>query len=138
MKKERLFKLAETWDWANIDQVYHRSIEDGGVWEPDDYQQAKEEAFKAKLRRAMREAKDANGQPRFASIEREDELGSAERIYKQESLFDAGDYMQTVNYHGKLSRHHWKEMQRYRGNCEKRHGVQLPLPWFPEDELDAG
>lgn len=134
MDTQRLYKLADNWDWVNIDQAYHRSVEDGGVFVNEDLDKVIEEYRKAKIRRALKQAKDENGQPKFASIERRDEFGDTERIYKQENLFNPNDYKQTVEYHAKLSKHHWREMQRYRGNCEHRHGVQLPLPWFPEDE----
>jgi hypothetical protein len=134
MNRERFLKVARQWDWANIDDIFQRALDDGRIFDHQDYVRAFERAAKAELRKVMRDAKDENGEPIFASIERMTEEGEKERIYKQETLFNPDDYKQTVKYFGGLSRKAWKEMQRYRDNCHKRYGIQIPLPWFPEEE----
>jgi hypothetical protein len=91
--------------------------------------------LKVDLRRLLRTARDADGWPLYANVVEEDADGNPVHLYKQEELFDLGDYRYVIANHAAAARHHWEMAVRYQKRCEVRFSVQIPLPLSFEEAV---
>ena len=119
--------------WASVDQLV-AACNEAEIWPEGFLETVEAKAKKAHVRRMVRSLKDEGGWPLWASIETTNERGEPVRIYKQETLFDVGDYRQVVHYHSDRSRHHRTMAIGYAQRCKRRFGRQLMLPF--DDEID--
>jgi len=94
-----------------VDEAYHRA--------------AVHRLLKVDLRRVLRGARDADGNPIH--------------LYKQEEMFDLADYEYVIANHSSAARHHLEMARRYQKRCEARFGIriQLPLPLPLEEGVPA-
>lgn len=118
--------------WATIDELVSM-LDHAEYWDDAFTAQAVAQRKKIHIRGVIRNLKDKDGWPLFASVVQTDEDGNEIRIYKQEEFFDRDDYMQVVDYHVDIVRHHTKMALGYRDRAKVRYGMQIPLPdLFPE------
>ncbi len=103
-------------------------------WKDDFIAGALGDAKKAHIRRLIKQLKDEDKWPLWASVETTNEEGETERVYKQELLFDPNDYRQVVEYHSKRASYHRKTAEGYAARCRKRFDVQLHLAF--DDSVD--
>jgi hypothetical protein len=110
--------------WATIDEFVD-ALDDAGFWDEDFYEHSEEQAKKQFIRRMIRRAKDDTGWPMWANVKIQDPKTEIEtHVYKQESLFDLGDYKQVIVYHHQSSAHHSSMELGYRQRAEIKFGKQ--------------
>lgn len=124
--------------WATIDELVSM-LDKAEYWDEAFTAQAVAQRKKIHIRGVIRNLKDKDGWPIFASVVQVDEDGNEVRIYKQETFFDRDDYMQVVSYHVDIVRHHVTMAVGYRQRAKHRYGMQIELPlMFEEDRIAAG
>lgn len=87
------------------------------------------------VRRKIKRFK-VKGFPLFASLEMEDGNGKLIRVYKREDSFSAEDFQQAAMYHGNKTVHHAKMAKHYADGYEEATGIQMLLPFDPDDLVD--
>lgn len=133
--KTRFMELiGEAENWTSIDDLL-TACDKADFWTEDFLDSVAERAKKSHLRRLIRSLKDGSGWPLWASVETTNESGEPVRVYKQEFLFDVGDYRQVVKYHSERSAHHRKMASGYAKRCKERFDRQLLLD-FDDREVD--
>lgn len=137
MTKKEFLEATSTTQWATIDELV-KKLDHVDFWDSEFTGRALLDRKKAYVRATMRSMKDANGFPLFANVITQDENGQEKHVYKQETLFDIGDYRQTVNYHVATGRHHIRMAVSYRNNAFRRYDVQIPLPLGFEEASEDG
>ncbi|HEY7119679.1 MAG TPA: hypothetical protein VH475_24020 [Tepidisphaeraceae bacterium] len=111
--------------WASVDDIVER-LDALDFWSDDFIVSSLDERKKAWVRREIKTLKDDDDWPLYASIVRQDEETGAEtRLYKQEALFDRGDYEAVVAYHHNREDYHRHMAIGYARRAEARFGVQL-------------
>jgi hypothetical protein len=91
--------------------------------------------LKIGIRQLIKQLKNEEGMPVYASIKTEDANGNAVYVYKQETLFDVSDYEQTVDFHSKRVVHHAQMAAYYAKGFQALTGKQAPLPFDPQSIL---
>lgn len=120
----RFDELAESTSWQTIDEIV--AVLDGGEFWTDDWLDgAIVEAKKQKARDFLNSRKDADGMPLWPSVVIKDESGRDVRIFKQERLFNADDYVSQITFHQRRLEHHAHLAKRYRDRGIDRFGEQL-------------
>lgn len=114
--------------WATIDDLV-ATCDAQGFWEQEWLDTTTDVAKKTKVRRLIRQVKDADQWPAWSSIVIADTDGVRKRLYKQEVLFNVEDYRQVVTYWVGSTQYGMKMAQGYRDHAVKRYAVQLSLPW---------
>ncbi len=127
-KKEIFLEATATTKWATVDEIIKR-LDGADYWDREFRNRALLNEKKKEVRRQMKSLKDADGMPVFANVVVPDEEGGEKHVYKQETLFDVGDYEQTITYHVSAGQHHIDMAVRYRGRALARFQVQIPLPF---------
>lgn len=84
-------------------------------------------AYTEEWRAALR-SKDADGVPRYASIELAQPDGSMVRVYKQTALFSVADYDAAISYHMAEAASHIRTANGLAKRCNAIHGTDMPLP----------
>lgn len=120
--------IEEVDQWATIDELVV-ICDEAGVWPEDFIDGALDRAKKAFIRQQIKQQKDGDNWPLWASVETQNEEGETVRIYKQEMLFDPEDYRQVVAYHADRQHYHATMATGYADRCERRFHVQLALPF---------
>lgn len=91
--------------------------------------------LKIGIRALIKQIKNEDGFPLYASIKTADADGNPIHIWKQETLFDVSDYEQTVDFHSKRVIHHAQMATYYAKGFKALTGKQLPLPFDPASIL---
>lgn len=124
--RDKFLSATRSGDWATIDDLINQ-LDQHDYWDTDFYTKVLDQAKKAHARRMIKQVKDAEGWPVFASVKTQDADGTTVRVYKQESLFDPDDYFQVVNYHHGVAQHHLTMAHGYAVRANTRYGMQLPM-----------
>lgn len=110
-----------------------------GFWKDAFLEGAVDAAKKSQVRRLIKTLTDDGDWPLWASVETTNEEGKAERVYKQEVLFDPDDYRQVVEYHSDRATHHGRMARGYAKRCDKRFKTRLYRQLdinFGDDSID--
>jgi hypothetical protein len=134
MKKEDkltdlFIKATENNEWSTIDELVDALNKVPEFWARAISADSTLKLQKQIARQFIKQRKDENGIPLYASIQKEDENGNLVRVYKQEALFDLSDYVQTADFHGKQVVHHAKMAAHYADGYKKITGKQMLLPF---------
>lgn len=128
MNKDIFLEVTALKKFANIDELVEAL--DAANWFDDKFaDNAIESAKKARVRSEMSKHKDADGMRLFVNIETPD----GEKIYKQETLFNLGDYEQVVNYHRDRGQYHINMAKTYRDRAYKRFHRWIQLEFVEFD-----
>lgn len=126
MSKSRQIIDSAMTDWHVVDAA--RMAEDTfDQLDPDEVVRLARRAYTEEWRSALR-VKDADGVPRYASIEQTQPDGSVERVYKQTALFTVGDYAKAISYHMVEARAHVFAARGLAKRCNEIHGTDVPIP----------
>ena len=116
--------------WATIDEIRQTLDANGDFWAQALTMDSDKTVKNLIIRRLMKSIKNEEGQPIYASIQTEDKAtGEVVRVYKQETLFDIEDYVQTAEFHSARVVHHAKMASYYAKGYQEVTGKQLPLPF---------
>lgn len=126
MLRDALVFVGRTEGWQTIDDMVDR-LDRVDAWNDIEVEQVVREWKKTQVRRAVKQLKDDQGWPIFASVVTLDSGGNESRVYKQEVLFNHSDYIQVVTYHADRASYHWRMASGYRDRASRR-GHQIPLP----------
>lgn len=138
MSHDRFLEATGKARWATIDE-FMSMLDDADYWDEEFTSAAVAQRKKIHIRGVIRNLKDKDGWPVFASVVQVDSDGNEVRIYKQETFFDRDDYMQVVSYHVDVVRHHVTMAVGYRNRAKGRYGMQIPLPdMFEREGVLAG
>lgn len=121
--------------WIGIDELVDWIDERDGFGD-DFLDGAVRTAKKAKARQMVKTMVGDDGSPLFASVVITDDTGHTHRIYKQEALFNASDYVSVIAYHDARARHHSVMAKAYRERGERRFGNALYL-FDPDPVMDG-
>lgn len=113
-------------EWATVDKLVEM-CDAANVWPEDFIDTVLINAKKSFVRRQIKQLKDDENWPLWASVETQNEDGETVRIYKQETLFDVEDYRQVVAYHADRREYHGMLAEGYVVRCNRRFHVQLKL-----------
>lgn len=136
MSREAFIEATKDVKWAKT-EAFVDMLNAAGYWSWDFVAGAAEDRKKAFVRRMIRQLKADDGAPLFANVKTRDEDGSEAQVYKQEEMFDFGDYQQTVGYHASVSRDHYVTARGYKERGEQRYGGTIFLP-DPTDDGQFG
>jgi len=125
---EEFDSLTSQRGFQHIDDIVD-TLDDAGFWKETWLAETTRRAKKAKIRGLIKQSKDADGWPTWASIVIANPDGTTDRLYQQERLFDMEDYRQVVTYWVSYAEHGRRMAEGYRDRMIKRGGEQLTLPW---------
>jgi hypothetical protein len=114
--------------FQHIDDIVD-TLDKAGFWKEDWLTHATRRAKKAKIRALIRQSRDTDGWPTWASIVIDNLDGTTTRFYQQERLFHIEDYRQVVTYWTHYAEHGRRMAEGYRNRMVKHGGEQLMLPW---------
>ncbi len=127
MSREAFLAATENAAWADIDALV-ALLDASEFWDEAYLADAIDQRKKAYIRREIKQVKDPDGWPVFASVTTlNPESGEEERRYKQEAIFDRDDYAQVVRFHQRRAQHHVQMAQGYAEHGRQRYGLQLTL-----------
>jgi hypothetical protein len=136
MNKQAFLVAVNGSEWATIDELCDMCLDAEDVFSEDDWEQARRNYMKTRIRREMKRLKDESGFPLFASVHTTDPAtGKPRRVYKQEALFDVKDYHAVIEEYAGRVKHDYEMMKGYKERCEMRFSEQLRLPIHVESML---
>lgn len=121
--------------WMTIEDLRAEATQ-RGAFDEQFYATATENAEKAELRRVLKE-KDKDGWPSYGNVITVDGEGEQTHLYKQEALFDEGDYRQVIRGHADTANYHINMAIGYQKRALERFNVQIPLPLEAFGRADA-
>lgn len=133
MNEDILQEIMATTNWSDIDSL-RKKLEESGYFTPEFLSTAMRNAKNQAIRSALNKHKDADGLPKYVSIIRTNDKGKKERVYKQETLFDMGDYKQVVRYRYDRVRHEVDVTKIYISRAFARFGERIQLSFDFEDK----
>jgi len=128
MSRERFLHDVDGQGWGRVETYLQCLDADDGYWSDEFLANAVEAAKLAHVRRQIKNIKTDDGVPIFGSTTETGEDGQEYPIYKQEALFDEGDYAHLVEYHGSRAKYHLNMAYGYQERARARFGVQIPMP----------
>ena len=123
-ERERFQQIVQGSDWTEIGELV-ALCDRHDFWSDEFRESAATNAKKAAVRKLIKQLKDDDNFPLFASVETTNAEGRTVRVYKQESLFDTDDYRKVVKYHSQRSSYHRKMAGGYARRCRRRFRKQL-------------
>lgn len=127
MNREAFEKAIGGKDWASIEDLARVVLDSEDIYPEEDREDAQLRDAKAFVRKYMKATTDANGEPLYHSISQVQPDGSTTRVYKQESLFNGGDYQQVIDYHAGRVDYHAKRCFSMKERGESR-GYEPSVP----------
>jgi len=115
--------------WGTIDDLYNAVADNSDLVSALLQGDVSQRVIKQEIRRLIRQIKNDDGMPLYASIARINADGNAEHVYKQDTLFELSDYEQVIGYHGSRVVHHAQMANYYNRKCKAEHGKQMQLPF---------
>ena len=126
-EKERFAQATGNCDaWESIDALVSICDEDG-FWSEEFLASATLQAKKSHVRRLIKSLPGEADLPAWASITVAGPDGKTVQVYKQEALFDVGDYKQVVKYHKDRAAYHGSKARAYAKRCKQRFNVQIRI-----------
>lgn len=117
---------AATSDWHVVD-ASQMAADTFDQLDVDEIDRLARRAYTEEWRAALR-SKDADGVPRYASIEHAQPDGSMVRVYKQTALFSVADYDAAISYHMAEAASHVRTAKGLAKRCKAIHGTDVPIP----------
>lgn len=127
MNRSAFERAIQGMDWKSIEDLAEIAMGSEEIVTDDDRDEAVLRSTKAAIRQYMKSATDANGEPMYHSISQVQPDGSTTRVYKQEGLFDGGDYQQVVDYHVDRAKYNLERAVRMKERGESR-GFSPTIP----------